>query len=238
MKLDILAIGVHPDDVELGCGATMIKHVHLGKKVGALDLTLGELGTRGSATIRTQEAMDSAKLMGLSVREQLDLGDGFFQHNKESLIEIAKILRAYKPDVVLANALSDRHPDHGRASKLISDACFFSGLAKIETTFRGEKQEKWRPKVVYHYIQDRSRKPDFVIDVTPYWSQKVEAIKAFRSQFFDPSSKEPVTPISSQDFLNFLEARARESGRMIGVKYGEGFNTERAVGVNQFSDIF
>ena len=238
MKLDILAIGVHPDDVELGCGGTVIKHIQLGKKVGILDLTLGELGTRGNATLRTQEAMASAQLMGLAVRAQIDLGDGFFEHNKASIIEISKILRHYQPDIVLANALSDRHPDHGRAAKLISDACFFSGLVKIETTFQGIKQAKWRPKVVYHYIQDRHRHPDFVIDVTEQWDSKIQAIKAFSSQFFDPNSKEPKTPISSQEFLDFLEARAREMGRQIGVKYGEGFNTARAVGVHQLSDIF
>lgn len=231
MKLDILAIGVHPDDIELSCSGTILKHIAQGKKVGILDLTIGELGSRGSGEIRLIEAANAAKVLGVSVRENIGLADGFFRNTKESQLEIIKIIRKYQPKVILANAVSDRHPDHGRASKLISEACFYSGLVKIETELDGEKQEKWRPIAVYHYIQDRFIEPDFVVDVTDFVAKKIEAIQCFSSQFYNPNSDEPQTPISGEYFLEFIGARMMQYGREIGVKYAEGFTAERYVGV-------
>lgn len=231
MKLDILAIGVHPDDVELSCSGTILKHIAQGKKVGILDLTIGELGSRGSGELRLIEAKNAAKVLGVEVRENLGLADGFFRNDKESQAEIIKIIRKYKPEIVLANAVKDRHPDHGRAAKLISEACFYSGLVKIETAINGINQDKWRPKAVYHYIQDRFIKPDFVVDVTAFVDKKIEAIQCFKSQFFDPNSNEPKTPISGEEFLDFIKARMMQYGREINVKYAEGFTSERYVGV-------
>lgn len=231
MKLDILAIGVHPDDVELSCSGTLLKHIAQGKKVGILDLTIGELGSRGSGELRLIEAKNAAKVLGVSVRENIGLADGFFTNDKESQLEIIKIIRKYQPEVVLANAITDRHPDHGRASKLISEACFYAGLLKIETELEGIIQEKWRPKAVYHYIQDRFIKPDFVVDVTDFVDKKIEAIQCFSSQFYDPKSDEPTTPISGEEFFDFIKARMMQYGREIGVKYAEGFTAERYVGV-------
>lgn len=237
MKLDILAIGVHPDDVELSCAGTLLRHIDLGYKVGLLDLTLGELGTRGSAEIRTQEAMASAQLMGALVREQLDIGDGFFTHNQANLLKIIHIIRKYQPDIVFANALEDRHPDHGRAAKLIVDACFLSGLVKIETHEQGEIQAAWRPKNVYHYIQDRALKPDFAVDISDYMEKKFACIMAFKSQFFDPLSIEPVSPISSQSFLDSIKGKDSVYGRYIGCNYAEGFNVSRVMGVKNVFDL-
>jgi bacillithiol biosynthesis deacetylase BshB1 len=239
MKVDILAIGVHPDDVELSCSGTLLKHQAEGKTVGLLDLTLGELGTRGNAQIRTQEAKNAANLLGVKFREQLDLGDGFFQHNKENLIEIIKIIRYYRPEIVLCNAVSDRHPDHGRASKLSTDACFLSGLAKIETSFRGEKQNRWRPKAVYHYIQDHQLNPDFVIDITPFMDQKIQSMLQYKSQFYNEAyeKEELKTPISGKDFLDFMYAKGRIFGRPIGVEFAEGFTVSRTIGVNNLFDL-
>jgi N-acetylglucosamine malate deacetylase 1 len=231
MKIDILAIGVHPDDVELSCAGTILKHIAQGKTVGILDLTIGELGSRGSGALRLIEADNAGKVLGVKFRENIGLADGFFENNKESQLEIIKIIRKYQPEVVLANAIKDRHPDHGRASKLISDACFYSGLIKIETELEGVKQDKWRPKAVYHYIQDRFLKPDFVVDVTPFVDQKIEAIKCFSSQFFDPNSTEPQTPISGEQFFDFIKGRMMQFGREIGVDYAEGFTAERYIGV-------
>ncbi len=231
MKLDILAIGVHPDDIELSCSGTILKHIAQGKKVGILDLTIGELGSRGSGELRLIEAANAAKVLGVSVRENIGLADGFFRNTKESQLEIIKIIRKYQPKVILANAVSDRHPDHGRASKLISEACFYSGLVKIETELDGKKQEKWRPNAVYHYIQDRFIEPDFVVDVTDFVAKKIEAIQCFSSQFYNPNSDEPQTPISGEYFLEFIGARMMQYGREIGVKYAEGFTAERYVGV-------
>ncbi|TXB66915.1 bacillithiol biosynthesis deacetylase BshB1 [Vicingus serpentipes] len=231
MKIDILAIGVHPDDVELSCAGTILKHIAQGKTVGILDLTIGELGSRGSGALRLVEAENAGKVLGVKFRENIGLADGFFENNKASQLEIIKIIRKYQPEVVLANAESDRHPDHGRASKLISDACFYSGLIKIETELDGVKQEKWRPKAVYHYIQDRFLKPDFVVNVTPFVDQKIEAIKCFSSQFFDPNSTEPQTPISGEQFFDFIKGRMMQFGREIGVDYAEGFTAERYIGV-------
>jgi len=237
MKIDILAIGVHPDDVELSCSGTILKHIALGKTVGILDLTRGELGTRGNAEIRTKEAMASAKVLGVNFREQLNLKDGFFENNEASQRLIIEQIRLHQPEIVLCNAVSDRHPDHARSAQLAADACFYSGLAKIETIYNGKKQECWRPKAVYHYIQDQFLKPDFVIDITEYIQKKHEAILAFSSQFYNPNSKEPETPISSKDFLESVNAKMIVHGRQIGVKYAEGFTTSRYLGVNNLFDL-
>jgi len=237
MKLDILAIAVHPDDVELSAAGTLLKHIAMGKKVGILDLTRGELGSRGTAETRDIEAADSTKIMGLHARENVRMVDGFFQHTEENLRKIINILRKYQPDIVLANALDDRHPDHGRAAKLTADACFLSGLVRIETQLDGKIQDKWRPKALYHYIQDYYRKPDFVIDITPYMEQKMKAIMAYKTQFYNPESKEPDTPISSKAFMDFLYARAQEMGRPAGFLYAEGFEVVRTPGVNDLFDL-
>ena len=238
-KLDILVFAIHPDDAELGCGGTILKHISLGKKVGIVDLTRGELGTRGTPEIREQESKAASKLMGLHTRERLSLPDGFFEINTESRLQIVKQIRKYQPEIVLANAIEDRHPDHGNASTLVSESCFLSGLIKVETSGEdGKSQQAWRPKVVYNYIQDRYIHPDFVIDITPFMEKKIEVIKAYKSQMFDPKSTEPVTPISTEEFMDFLYARARDIGRIINVKYAEGFTVERAIGTNSLLDIF
>lgn len=237
LKLDILAIGVHPDDVELGCSGTILKHIAQGKRVGVLDLTKGELGSRGSAELRIVEANNSAKILGLSARENLGYADGFFSNDKEHQLGIIKMIRKYQPDIVLANAPKDRHPDHGRASQLISEACFYSGLLKIETELEGQKQIHWRPKAVYHYIQDRYIKPDFVVDITAFIDKKMEAIMAFSSQFYDPNSTAPKTPISGEEFLNSVKARMIGFGRDIGADYAEGFTVERVIGVDDLTEL-
>lgn len=237
MKLDILAIGVHPDDVELSCAGTILKHIELGKTVGILDLTLGELGTRGNATIRTQEAMRAASILGVSVREQLNMADGFFDNNETNQRLIIEVIRKYQPELILCNAISDRHPDHGRAAKLTTDACFYSGLLKVETKENTTTQKPWRPKAVYHYIQDNFIEPDFVIDVTAYNDKKMESIMAYSSQFFDPNSKEPQTPISSKNFIDYINAKARLFGRSINVDFAEGFTVNRYMGVNNLFDL-
>lgn len=239
MKLDILAIGVHPDDVELSCVGTLLHYIDQGKKVGLLDLTKGELGTRGNAQLRTQEAMESARLMGATVREQLDLADGFFEINKESILPIIEVIRRYRPDIVFANSNSDRHPDHGRSARLEDDACFYSGLRKIETIDKltGLPQEAWRPKLVLHYIQDYHLEPDFVFDITPYFDRKIELIKTFRSQFYDPDSAEPDSPISGKDFLEFNAARSRDFGRPANMAFAEGFQVNRLFGVKDIFDL-
>ena len=237
MKIDILAIGVHPDDVELSCSGTIAKHVAMGKTVGILDLTLGELGTRGNAELRTKEATEAAKILGVSFREQLTFKDGFFANDEAHQRQIISQIRKYRPEIVLCNAVSDRHPDHGRAAKLTADACFYSGLAKVETLLDGETQTAWRPKAVYHYIQDHYIHPDFVIDVTEVRDIKHKAIMAFSSQFYDPGSKEPVTPISGKDFLESLDAKMSLWGRAIGVNYAEGFTVNRYPGVRSLFDL-
>lgn len=231
MKVDILAIGIHPDDVELSCAGTLLKHIAAGYSCGILDLTEGELGTRGSAELRRKEAARSAEILGVKVREIMTLRDGFFVTGDPDLTEVIKRIRKYQPEIVLCNAVSDRHPDHGRAAKLVSDACFYSGLRRIETSLDGVTQNAWRPKAIYHYIQDRNLKPDIVVDVTPFVEKKIESIKAFSSQFFDPESKEPVTPISTADFLEFVKAKMRVFGRDIQAEFGEGFTVERVPGV-------
>ena len=237
MKLDILAIGVHPDDIELGCGGTILKHIAVGKKVGVLDLTHGELGSRGSGELRLVEAENSAKILGLSARENLGFADGFFRNTKENQIEIIKILRKYQPDVVLCNAPKDRHPDHGRASEMVSEACFYSGLVRIETELDGTSQSLWRPKSVYHYIQDRFLKPDFVVDVSDFVDQKIEAIMAFSSQFYNPASELPETPISSKKFMDFIKARMANFARDISTDYAEGFTVDRTIGIEDITQL-
>jgi len=237
MKLDILAFGAHPDDIELGCGATIAKEVSLGKKVGVVDLTRGELGTRGSGELRIIEANNAAKIMGISVRENLGFADGFFTNDKEHQLEIIKMIRKYKPEIVLCNAIDDRHIDHGKGSKLVSDACFLSGLIKIETAIDGKQQEKWRPKQVYHYIQWKNITPDFVVDVTGFIDKKMDAVLAYSSQFYDPKSNEPASPITSKSFIESINYRAQDLGRLIGVEYAEGFTSERYVAVENLSKL-
>ncbi len=230
MKLDILAIAAHPDDVEISAGGTVLKSIQQGKKVGIVDLTRGELGSRGSGELRMIEAEAASKILGISARVNLGLADGFFEKNEESLRKIIEQIRIYRPEIVLTNAPSDRHPDHGRASQLVREACFYSGLRKIETG-----QEAWRPKSVYMFNQDYYNKPDFVVDVTEFWETKMEALKAYGSQFFDPSSKEPKTPISGEEFFDFLRARSMDFGRPAGYLLAEGFMVDRTLGVE---DLF
>ena len=230
MKLDILVIAAHPDDAELACSGTIASHIAKGYKVGVIDLTQGEMGTRGTPEMRLLEAENSAKILGLSARENLKFKDIFFQDDAEHQIEIIKRIRKYQPDIVLANAVSDRHPDHGKGGSLASNACFMSGLRKIETVHDNVKQSAWRPKSVYHYIQNNYIKPDFVFDISDFWEVKLASIKAFKSQFYDPENKEPESFISSEGFLDFIEGRAREYGHSINVKYGEGFTVERMIG--------
>ena len=240
MKLDILVFGAHPDDAELGAGATIAMEVDKGKKVGIIDLTRGELGTRGSAEIRDKEASLAAKILGVAIRENLEFADGFFQNNKEHQLAIIQMLRKYKPEIVLCNAINDRHIDHAKGSSLVSDACFLSGLVKIDTKLPGTDvwQEPWRPKNVYHYIQWKNLEPDFVVDVSDYIDNKMEAIAAYASQFYDPNNKEPDTPISSKNFTDSVRYRARDLGRLVGCEYAEGFTVERNIAVKRLGDIF
>lgn len=237
MKLDILAFGAHPDDVELGCGGTLAKEIAFGKKAGIIDLTRGELGTRGSVEIRNQEAATAAKILGVSARENLDMRDGFFINDETHQLKIIEMIRKYQPEIVICNAIVDRHIDHGKGSKLVSDACFLSGLIKIETEHQGEKQQAWRPKLVYHYIQWKNITPDFVVDITGYNDKRIEAVLAYSSQFYNPKSDEPETPIASKNFLESLNYRAQDLGRLIGVDYAEGFTVERYLGVNSLGDL-
>lgn len=237
MKLDILAFGAHPDDVELGCSGTIAKEISLGKKVGIVDLTRGELGTRGSAEIRDNEAAEAAKLLGVSVRENLEFRDGFFVNDEKHQLEIIKMIRKYQPEIVLCNAIADRHIDHGKGSKLVSDACFLSGLSKIETELDGQVQTHWRPKVVYHYIQWQNIEPDFVMDITGFMDVKMEAVMAYSSQFYDPKSNEPITPITSKNFLDSVKYRAQDLGRLVNVDFAEGFTTERYLAVNSLDNL-
>lgn len=237
MKLDILAFGAHPDDVELGCGGTIAKQIALGSKVGVVDFTQGELGTRGTVQSRQEEAKASAAILSLSVRENLNFKDGFFCNDEAHQREVIKVIRKYQPDMILANAIYDRHPDHGMGAELAFHSCFLAGLSKVESTHNGKLQKAWRPKVLYHYIQSQMVKPDFVVDVSGYWDKKMEAIKAFKTQFYNPNSKEPETYISSEAFLKMLEARGVELGHAIGVRYGEGFTTRRTLGVDNLTAI-
>jgi N-acetylglucosamine malate deacetylase 1 len=237
MKLDILAFGAHPDDVELGCGGTLAKEVASGKKVGIIDLTRGELGTRGTAEIRDAEAKAGATALGIDIRENLNMRDGFFVNDEKHQFEVIRMIRKYRPEIVICNAVDDRHIDHGKGSKLVSDACFLSGLIKIETEYEGQKQEAWRPKVVYHYIQWKNLEPDFVVDISGFITKKTEAILAYGSQFYNPESKEPETPIATKNFLDSIHYRAQDLGRLIGKEYAEGFTAERYLAVNSLGDL-
>lgn len=235
MKLDILALAAHPDDTELGCAGTLLVHIAKGHKVGVVDFTRGELGTRGTAAIRDQEAANSAELMGLAIRENLGFKDGFFINDEKHQLAIIQKIRKFRPEILLVNAPRDRHPDHGRASELSVTASFLSGLQKVKTEQDGIEQEAWRPKTVYHYVQSDYIQPDFIVDVTDHWDKKMEATMAFESQFYNGDSEEPETYISSELFIKSIEARAIEFGRTIGAKYGEGFTIDRTIGIN---DLF
>lgn len=239
MKLDILAIGAHPDDIELGCGGTLAKEISNGKKVGVLDLTRGELGSRGTAETRDQEAIDASKILGIHVRDNLAFRDGFFINDEFHQKEIIKIIRKYQPEVVLCNAIDDRHIDHGKGSKLASDACFLSGLRRIETRLNDQDQQAWRPKQVYHYIQWKNIEPDFVVDISGFMDTKLNAVLAYKTQFYDPTkdASQPKTPISNQNFLDSVTYRAKDLGRLIGVDYAEGFTAERYPAVDSVFDL-
>lgn len=238
MKLDILAIGAHPDDVELSAAGTLIKAKKAGKKIGIIDLTRGELGSRGSAESRDEEAQVSAEILQLDARVNLGLEDGFFKNSKENQLKLIEQIRTFRPEVVLINAVSDRHPDHGKGGILAKEACFLSGLRKIQTSHNSQMHQAWRPKAVYHYIQDYYMKPDLVVDISEEVDQKIKAIQAFKTQFFDPESKEPTTPISGEDFFDFLKGRWKDYGRYIGAAYGEGFVMTRPAGVEQITDLY
>ena len=237
-KLDFLAFGAHPDDVELGCGATIAKLVSQGKKVAIVDLTRGELGTRGSAEIRTKETNEASKILGITIRENMDFKDGFFRNDEEHQWKIIKVIRKYQPDFVFCNAPDDRHIDHPKGSQLIVEASFLSGLTKINTDdSSGNPQKQWRPKNIYHYIQWKNLDPDFIFDVSGFHNTKMDAVKCYSSQFYDPKSKEPETPISTKNFLNFVQSRANDFGRLIGVEHGEGFISNRKLGFSSFEEL-
>ncbi len=237
MKLDILAFGAHPDDVELGCAGTLAKEVSLGKSVGIIDLTQGELGTRGSAEIRFQEATNAAQILGVRERENLKMRDGFFVNDETHQLQVIKMIRKYRPEIVLCNAIDDRHIDHAKGSKLISDSCFLAGLQKVETMLEGNIQAAWRPKLVYHYIQWKSIEPDFVVDITGFMDKKMEAIMAYDSQFYNPNTDEPVTPIATKNFLESIKYRSQDLGRLIGTDFAEGFTVERYLAVSSLGDL-
>lgn len=237
MKLDILAFGAHPDDVELGCSGTLAKEVHLGKKVGIIDLTRGELGTRGSVEIRNSESAKASEILGIHLRENLDMRDGFFVNDEAHQLKIIQVLRKYQPDIVICNAIDDRHIDHGKGSKLVSDACFLSGLRKIETEWEGSLQDAWRPKAVYHYIQWKNIEPDFVVDISGFMDVKMESILAYGSQFYNPNSEEPTTPIATKNFLDSVKYRAQDLGRIVGVEFAEAYTVERYLAVNSLGDL-
>lgn len=236
-KLDLLAFGVHPDDVELGCSGTLLASIAQGKKAGIVDLTQGELGTRGTAETRKTEAADAAKVLGVSIRENLKMADGFFQNDEAHQRKVIEIIRRYRPEIILCNAPEDRHPDHGRSSQLVSDAAFLSGLMKIETTDNGEPQKAWRPKYIFHYLQDRFLQPDFVFDISDYQDKKIEAVLCYKTQFHNPDLNEPQTYISSPEFLDSVKARAMMLGKRIGVKFAEGYISSKMIGINNFDAI-
>jgi N-acetylglucosamine malate deacetylase 1 len=237
MKLDILILAAHPDDAELSCGGTIASHVAMGKKIGIVDFTQGELGTRGTVEIREQEANTASKVLGVSVRENLGLADGFFQNDREHQLNVIKKIRQYQPEIVIANAISDRHPDHGRGAELSRDACFLSGLRMVETKVNGEKQASWRPKQVWHMIQSNYIQPDLVVDISDCWEVKLEAIRCFRSQFDATRGDEPGTFLTNPIFMKFIEARAQEMGHAIGVAYGEGYTNDKQLGVHSLFDL-
>ena len=237
MKIDILAFAAHPDDIEISAAGTLMRHIAQGKKAVIVDLTAGELGTRGTAETRFAEAAESSKILGISDRVNLGLADGFFDLSRESKLKLIEQIRRFKPEIVFANALSDRHPDHGRAAQLASEACFLAGLPKVETMWEGKKQEAWRPKALYHYIQENYLKPDFVVDISEFADRKIAALKAFKTQFYDPQSKEPMTPISTESYFDFLKGRWMDFGKGIGANYAEGFHTARPMGVNDLTTL-
>jgi bacillithiol biosynthesis deacetylase BshB1 len=237
MKLDILVFAVHPDDAELGCGGTILKHIALGKKVGIVDFTRGELGTRGTAETRDVEAADAAGILGLHVRENLNFRDAFFKNDEEHQLALIRMIRKYQPEIILSNALHDRHPDHGKAGDLTNDACFLSGLAKIQTQLDGEEQTAWRPGLVLQFIQDHYIEPDIIVDITPYMDKKIDSVKAYKTQFFNPDLDEEQTYISSPEFMESIYGRAREFGKSIGANYGEGFTSRKLLGVNNLFDL-
>lgn len=237
MKLDILVFAVHPDDAELGCSGTILKHIAVGKKVGIVEFTRGELGTRGTIITREEEAKASTAILGLHARENLNFRDGFFKNDEKHLLEVIKMVRKYQPEIILTNALHDRHPDHGRAGDLANDAIFLSGLIKIETTIDGAKQEAWRPRLVLQYIQDRYIEPDIIIDISEFIDEKIACIRAFKTQFDSPDNSEPQTYISSPEFLEAVIARSREFGKSIGAKYGEGFTSRKLLGVDSLFSL-
>ena len=236
--IDILAFGAHPDDVEISAGGTIAKHIAMGKKVALVDLTRGELGTRGTAETRDVEAKNASLVLGIQDRVNLDLGDGFFEHNEANLRKVIACIRYFRPTLVLANSIMDRHPDHAKGAKLVADACFLSGLPKIITHWDEKPQEAWRPKNLFHYIQDRYIKPDFAFDVSPFVEKKFEALKCYKTQFYDPNSEEPETPISGKSFFDFLESRMRDVGRELQAEYAEGFICSRLAGIQSFDDLF
>ena len=237
MKLDILVFGAHPDDVELSCSGTILAEIAKGKKVGVVDLTKGELGTRGTSETRKQEAKGAALIMKTEIRENLEMADGFFMNDEVHQKKIITSIRKYQPEIVLCNAPADRHPDHGRAADLVYTAAFLSGLMKIETTENSSLQKAWRPKYVFNYIQDKYFRPDFVVDITDVFEKKIEAIKAYKTQFFNPESKEPETYISSPEFLESIIYRAKMFGKLIGVKYAEGFISKKMIGIKSFDQL-
>ena len=236
-KLDVLVFAAHPDDAELGCSGTIAAQIAQGNKVGIVDFTQGEMGTRGTPELRLQEAEDAAKILGLAARENMGFQDVFFKDDEEHQLKLIQVIRKYQPEIVLANAINDRHPDHGKGSSLASKACFMSGLTKIETFQDGVMQPPWRPKFVYHYIQNNYIEPDFIVDISDFWEIKIKSIAAFGSQFYNPKSQEPASFISSPEFLPFIESRARELGHRINTKYGEGFTVERFIGVSNLFDL-
>jgi len=238
MKVDILAIGIHPDDVELSCSGTLMKHIALGKTAGILDLSEGELGTRGNVELRRKEAAEGARIIGASFRDNLKMADAFFRNDEEHQLMLIQKIRAYRPEIILCNAPQDRHPDHGRAAALVTESSFYSGLRKIQTlNTDGTHQEPWRPRAVYHYIQDRQLQPNIVVDISKYMDRKMESIRAYSSQFYDPSSPEPATPISSAQFLQFLKGKDAVQGRAIQADFAEGFIVDRTPGVQNLFDL-
>ena len=226
MKVDILAFAAHPDDVEISCSGTLLKHIEMGYKIAIIDLTQGELGTRGTAKTRQNEAANASKILGITERENLKMQDCFFEPSEKNKKKIISVIRKYQPKLIFANATNDRHPDHAKASSLVSEACFLSGLTKIKTEINGAVQLAWRPEAIYHYIQDYYIEPDFIVDISKHIDTKIKAIKAYKTQFYDPRSKDPETPISGEDFFEFIKARAKNFGRLIKTQYAEGFTGE------------
>lgn len=237
MKLDLLVFAAHPDDAELGCSGTLLKHIAAGKKVGIIDLTRGELGTRGTPETRDAETKESSKILGLHVRENLGMRDGFFQNDEEHQLRIIEMIRKYTPQIVFCNALHDRHPDHGKASDLVNAACFLAGLPKIKTEIKGQLQQAFRPNLLLQYIQDRYIEPDILVDISDFWDLKMKCIRAFKTQFFDPNSEEEQTYISAPTFLKVVEARSRELGKAIGAEYAEGFTSKKLLGIDNLFDL-